>query len=84
MSCCGGNRAALRAEFQRTPRTPPPSVPPPVLERPVSLAFTGDGPIVVRGSITGLTYGFPAGGEALSVDARDAAGILRSGVFRVL
>lgn len=83
MSCCGGNRAALRAQFQRTPHTPPPSAPAPLLERPVSLAFTGSGPIVVRGSVTSLTYAFPANGEALTVDGRDAPRILESGAFRL-
>lgn len=82
MSCCGGNRAAIRAQFQRTPRTPPPSVPAPVLERPVSLAFTGAGPLVARGASTGLTYAFPAGGEPLVVDGRDVPGFLASGAFR--
>ena len=81
MSCCVGNRAALRAQFQGTPRTPPPPVPSPVLERPVSLAFTGDGPLVARGAATGLVYAFPAG-EPLVVDGRDVAGFLSSGVFR--
>lgn len=82
MSCCGGNRAALRAQFQQTPRTPPPTVPPPSLDRPVSLTFTGEGPIVARGSQTGLTYAFPAG-EELAVDFRDAPGLLASGAFRL-
>ncbi|MCC6317013.1 MAG: hypothetical protein IT361_04905 [Gemmatimonadaceae bacterium] len=82
MSCCGDKRAAARTAFERPSRAPSPSLPSPVLERPVAMAFTGDGPLVVRGSITGLSYAFPAG-DALEVDYRDAAGFLSSGTFRL-
>jgi hypothetical protein len=80
MSCCGGNRAALRAQFQQARSFVPPVPAAPVLLRPVPLMFTGEGPIVARGSVTGLTYAFPAG-ESLAVDSRDVPGLLSSGAF---
>lgn len=82
MSCCGQGRAAARAAFQRVPVSPPAPPPPPVLHAPVALAFTGGDPLIARGAVTGLTYAFPAHGEPLAVDGRDASAFLGSGVFR--
>jgi hypothetical protein len=79
MSCCGQRRAAWRQPER--PVVAPVTQPPPALQSPVSLAFTGAGPIVIRGTTTGLTYAFPAGSVALNVDARDAQSLLGTGRF---
>jgi hypothetical protein len=47
----------------------------------VGLAYGKDAPIQVRGPITGRAYAF-AGGEGRDVEPRDAAALLRTGLFR--
>ena len=76
MSCCGGKRAQWQAA---APMTRPMGVN--QVRNPVQLSLAVPGSAVVRGSATGLTYAFQ-GRLAQSVDARDAALLLRTGRFR--
>ena len=79
MSCCG-QRATIsatvsRAQTERTrPNTPP--------SRTVAVRYLGTEVIVVQGTATGRRYGFSGGSPMQMVDARDAAALLRSGLFR--
>jgi uncharacterized membrane protein len=64
-------------------RPPPPAAAP---ARPtqaaVGLAYARDAPIQVRGPITGRAYAFAGAGETREVEPRDAAALLRTGLFR--
>lgn len=80
MSCCGDRRAAMRSPPLR--RVMPEAPDPPQPQDPVRLAPRGDGAIVVRGEVTGLTYLFGAQGATLTVDGRDLAALMATGWFR--
>lgn len=80
MSCCGGKRAALRAQYQQEPPAPPRRAL--ALSSPESLRAPGGSNMLLRGPGTGLTYAFTAH-EPLAVDARDVAGFLSLGLERV-
>ncbi len=79
MSCCG-RRATIPATVSRAatddrrPKTPP--------ARTVTVRYRGIEAVVVRGMATGRRYGFSGGSPVQMVDARDAAALLRSGLFR--
>ncbi len=84
--CCGSLRSGLRAApAPRDPASRRPSPPAAEPARPtaaaVGLAYGKDAPIQVRGPITGRAYAF-AGGEGRDVEPRDAAALLRTGLFR--
>jgi hypothetical protein len=84
--CCGSLRSGLRAASVPRGATPPqappaPFVPARATQAGLGLAYVKDSPIQVRGPITGRAYGF-AGGETREVEARDAAALLRTGLFR--
>jgi hypothetical protein len=82
MSCCGQQRAALRASFEAAAVAAAPASPP-RLEAPVALAHTAGSATVARGGHTGLTYVFGAGRAALEVDGRDAPALVASGRFAI-
>jgi len=52
------------------------------LHAPVNLRYLKNSPVRLRGSVTGREYDFSASHPAQSVDRRDAAGLLRTGLFR--
>lgn len=79
MSCCG-QRTTLPAGTVRTvhdgrrPATPG--------TRTVTVRYLGTEAVIVQGTATGRRYGFSGGSPVQMVDARDAAALLRSGLFR--
>jgi hypothetical protein len=79
MSCCG-QRATIPATVSRAtsdsrrPKTPG--------ARSVTIRYLGTEVIVIRGTATGRRYGFSGGSPVQIVDMRDAATLLRSGLFR--
>jgi len=44
--------------------------------------YRGTEAVIVQGTATGRRYGFSGGSPVQTVDARDAAALLRSGLFR--
>jgi hypothetical protein len=44
--------------------------------------YLGTEAVIVQGTATGRRYGFSGGSPVQMVDARDAAALLRSGLFR--
>jgi len=44
--------------------------------------YRGTEAVIVQGTGTGRRYGFSGGSPVQMVDARDAAALLRSGLFR--
>ncbi|HEX4504694.1 MAG TPA: hypothetical protein VH722_03100 [Alphaproteobacteria bacterium] len=46
------------------------------------MRYRGIEAVVVQGTATGRRYGFSSGSPVQMVDARDAAALLRSGLFR--
>ena len=68
MSCCGSRRQAHKAWL--TPR-------------PVSVRYLGNVPITAVGLVTKNRYEFSPGTPTITVDARDAAELLRLPDFRL-
>ena len=89
MGCCNKRRATIAPAVRRSP---PPSRPaeqaraPGVTGRPspVAVRYTGTRRIQVRGTATGRIYRCSAAAPVLSVDGRDAAALLRTGLFAAL
>jgi hypothetical protein len=88
--CCGSRRAALRnaANSSRAPASGAPApqgVPTPPRETlgGVTLRYAGNLRSVMRvkGPITGQAYEFSAAPGGRTVDAKDAAALMRSGLF---
>jgi len=88
--CCGSRRAALRnaASSSKAPASAPPSpqgvsAPPREPLGGVSLRYTGSlrAAMRVKGPVTGQAYEFSGAPAARTVDARDAAALVRSGLF---
>jgi len=52
------------------------------LHAPVNLRYLQNSAVRLRGSVTGREYDFSASHPAQSVDRRDAAGLLKTGLFR--
>lgn len=86
MGCCGNKRAAIgpasqpRSRVSRAAeqaRTPAAAIPP----SRVAVRYTGSQRIRVRGTATGSVYHCSASSRKLSVDARDVAALLRTGLF---
>jgi hypothetical protein len=78
MSCCGGQRAALRQATRQTYRTPELSTGsvidrnrPPSME----LEFSGQGQLAITGPQTGIRYHFAARGSRVLVHAADVASL---------
>lgn len=83
--CCGQRRAALKRSGSRaslgTLGTAP-APPPAPTEEEVRLAYLANAAIRVRGSSTRQIYEFSSTEPVQRVHARDAAGLLRTGLFR--
>jgi len=79
MSCCG-QRLTIPAGTVRTPhdgrRPKTPGM------RTVAVRYRGTEAVIVQGTATGRRYGFSGGSPMQMVDVRDAAALLRSGLFR--
>jgi hypothetical protein len=88
MPCCGQRRAALKATGSRlrlgAPGSTPPSSAPEPSRPEVRLAYLANAAIRVRGASTRRTYEFSSTEPVQLVDARDAAGLLRIGLFRTV
>lgn len=79
MSCCG-QRTTIPAGTARTPHEGGrPTMPG---ARTVTVRYRGTEAVVVQGTATGRRYGFSGGSPVQMVDIRDAAALLRSGLFR--
>ena len=77
MSCCGQKRAAIA-------RTASPSLQPPRARmlRRVVLQYLGSPRVTYIGAATKRLYAFRATGANVTVDARDAGGLIALGLFR--
>jgi hypothetical protein len=79
MSCCGKKRETLRQ--RRTifalPQTPPAPTGP-----STALIFTGTGDYLIAGRSSGEVYHFSSHQPEQSVDVKDAAAMLATGLFR--
>ena len=85
MGCCGQRRAALSRRLTVAPTTPPTVEvvePPASAGLPVRLHYVQSRAILVRGPATGRIYQFSAAHADTNVDSRDAAPLLRTGLFR--
>jgi hypothetical protein len=82
MGCCGHKRAAASASLRRTVSAPAVSQG----QRPtdVSLRYLGAKSVRVRGTASGRVYLASSANAAFSVDARDAAALVRTGLFRAV
>jgi hypothetical protein len=67
--CCGQQRSVLKAVGQTQ-------------EADLNLLYYGVSPAAVRGPVTGRLYQFTKLQPVQAVDARDAAAILRTRLFR--
>jgi hypothetical protein len=76
MGCCNQKRAAMIA-----PASPPADRAQTPAQR-VTVRYTASRPIRVRGTATGRVYHCSARSPVLAVDARDAAALIRTGLFR--
>ncbi len=91
MSCCGSKRAAARAVALRrgagstAPRgAASPTAPVAAAARPadVLVRYLGVQPVRVRGTASGRTYHTSSAAPTFAIDARDAAALIRTGLFR--
>jgi hypothetical protein len=90
MGCCGNKRAAASATLRRqdpgaTPRrgTVPRAAPfGPARAADIRMRYLGAQPVRVRGAASGRTYHASPAGPSLTIDARDAAALIRTGLFR--
>ena len=77
MSCCGRNRAALRA-------TATTSGPGSVQQPAIRLRWRRRVTAVVDGPVSGQRYAVSADAPVIAVDRRDAVALLRTGFFERL
>jgi hypothetical protein len=77
MSCCGQKRAAIA----RTP-SPKAEAPRAAALRRVVLQYLGSPRVTYIGAVTKRLYASGATGANLTVDARDAGGLVALGLFR--
>jgi hypothetical protein len=94
MACCGDRRRSLTQAPRRPTAPPPPAVKTSntTSQQPraqtagvggaVPVRYVGSSRTVVLGSVTRRYYAFAPGGAVQSVDARDAAVLLRSVGFQ--
>lgn len=83
--CCGQRRAALKrsgSQLRLGTLGPAPGRPPAPSEEDVRLAYLANAAIRVRGSSTQQIYEFSSTEPVQRVHSRDAAGLLRTGLFR--
>jgi hypothetical protein len=89
MGCCGQQRAATVARLRATGsrRTATNEQPPGQARHPpsnlstVALRYVGTRPARARGTATGRLYAFACRGAIVSVDSKDLAALLRTGLF---
>lgn len=84
MSCCGQRRQAWRQYSRQSNASAivqTSEIPEPVVQNPVVLYHLAEGSLVVKGSVTGITYLFGGRGTSLSVDERDVSAFVATGVF---
>jgi hypothetical protein len=77
MSCCGRKRAAI----VRT-TSPKADAPRAAALRHVVLQYLGSARVTYIGAATKRLYAFAATGANVTVDARDAGGLIALGLFR--
>jgi hypothetical protein len=85
MPCCGQRRAALKRGGSRSRLGafgPAPGRPPAPSEEELRLAYLANAAIRVQGSSTRRIYEFSSSEPVQRVHASDAAGLLRTGLFR--
>ena len=91
MSCCGHRRAAAsaatnsRGDRSTTPRRAAASRAAPIAAvraAEVRMRYLGVQPVRVRGTASGRIYNTSAADPSLTIDPRDAAGLIRTGLFR--
>jgi hypothetical protein len=90
MSCCGSKRAAAGAALRRrdgnTTRqlaaSLAASLAAPARAADMRVRYLGVRPVRVRGAASGRTYVASAADSRLTIDARDAAALIRTGLFR--
>lgn len=89
MSCCGNKRAAASAALRRGNGSISPqraiskSVPvASARAADVPVRYLGARPVRVRGAGSGRTYLASSDNPLLRIDARDAAALIRTGLFR--
>jgi hypothetical protein len=90
VGCCGSKRAAARAVALRrgngsaAPRRAVSWAAPVAAARgaDIFVRYLGVRPVRVRGAASGRTYHTSAADPMLAIDARDAAALIRTGLFR--
>jgi hypothetical protein len=94
MACCGQGRAGLaptRAVTLHLPPADPPALAPAPADVPravarglssVRIRYTRQVPVRVSGPASGRGYEFSGSAPVQSVDARDAEGLVGTGLFR--
>lgn len=91
MGCCNQKRAAIAPTSRPSRPASQPTEPVrlPAAARPsrmtvsrMTVRYVGARPIRVRGTATGSVYHCSATNRMLSVDTRDAAALLRTGLFK--
>jgi hypothetical protein len=88
--CCGQKRRALAGGAISYPRTavqtqssrPAESVPVSGESSMVSLLYTRQSPIQIRGTVSGQLYHFSSSAPVQAVDPRDLMALLRTRLFR--
>ena len=83
MGCCGERRAATVAALQTASnaRSTGSIRQPPGEATPLALRYMGARPVRARGTATGRLYAFERQGAVATVDSRDVAALLRTGLF---
>jgi hypothetical protein len=89
MSCCGQKRAAASAALRRrdgngAPQRAAPRAAPVEGGRlaNVLVRYLGVQPVRVRGTASGRVYRASSADPSIAIDARDAAALIRTGLFR--
>ncbi len=93
MGCCGQKRAAASAALRQRDRSAAPrraapraapraaTVPPTARAANVPLRYLGVRAVRVRGAASGRVYHASAASPSIAIDARDAAALIRTGLF---
>ena len=81
MSCCGQKRQQWQQQMTTVQSAP--TLPEPVLEKPVAIQYNGSNSHLVTGEKTGLLYLF-ANGKSLKVDSRDVTALLGDEKFSLM
>lgn len=83
MGCCGERRAATVAALQpaSSPRSTGPIRQGPSESTALALRYVGARPVRARGTATGRLYRLERQGAVATVDTRDVAALVRTGLF---